>query len=114
MGGERPGGITILAILYILGGLFALAGGAMMLSGGSMFGNALGGTILTAVGAIYVIVGLIDFVVAYGLWNLQPWARTVAIVFAIIGLLSFPIGTIISIIILWYLFKPEIKEAFAK
>lgn len=42
MGGERPGGITILAILYILGGLFALAGGAMMLSGGSMFGNALG------------------------------------------------------------------------
>ena len=110
MGGERPSGITILAILYILGGLFAIGTGAMMLAGGSMI--PFFGGFVAAVGATYVIIGLIDFAIAYGLWNLQPWARTVAIIFAIIGLLGFPIGTIISIIILWYLFKPEIKEAF--
>ena len=96
----------------IIGGLFALAAGAMMFAGSSMLGFGFGGAILKAVGAIYVIVGLIDFLIAYGLWTLKPWARIVAIIFAIIGLLSFPIGTIISIIILWYLFKPEIKEAF--
>lgn len=101
---EKPGGIVILAILYILSGIFALGGGAIT------FG--LGEGVLAAVGGFLIIVGVIDFAIAFGLWNLQPWARTVAIVFAIIGLLSFPIGTIISIIILWYLFKPEIKEAF--
>ena len=101
---EKPGGIVILAILYILSGIFALGGGAIM------FG--LGGGVLAAVGGFVIIVGIIDFVIAFGLWNLQPWARIVAIIFAIIGLLSFPIGTIISVIILWYLFKPEIKEAF--
>jgi hypothetical protein len=112
MGGERPGGITVLAVLYILSGLFALGMGAMVLTGSTMM--PFFGGLVAAVGAIYVIIGLIDFAIAYGLWNLQPWARTVAIVFAIIGLLGFPIGTIISIIILWYLFKPEIKEAFKK
>jgi len=117
MGGEKPGGIVVLAVLYVIEGLFGLGSGALMISGGSMFG--MGGygfaaSLMAGLGAIMIIIGLIDFAVAYGLWNLMPWARTVAIIFAIIGLLGFPIGTIISIIILWYLFKPEIKEAFTK
>jgi len=112
MGGERPGGITILAVLYVIEGLFALGMGGLTMAGGSLI--PVFGGLVAAIGAIYVIVGLIDFAIAYGLWNLRPWARTVAIIFAIIGLLGFPIGTIISIIILWYLFKPEIKEAFGQ
>ncbi|HHF55613.1 MAG TPA: hypothetical protein ENL42_01685 [Thermoplasmatales archaeon] len=112
MGGERPGGITILAVLYVIEGLFTLGMGGLTMAGGSLI--PVFGGLVAAIGAIYVIVGLIDFAIAYGLWNLKPWARTVAIIFAIIGLLGFPIGTIISIIILWYLFKPEIKEAFGQ
>ncbi|KAA0009146.1 MAG: hypothetical protein FE036_01105 [Thermoplasmata archaeon] len=117
MGGEKPGGIVVLAVLYIIEGLFGIAYGAMMIGGGGMLGfTGLGiaGSLLIGMGAIVLIIGLIDFAVAYGLWNLQSWARTAAIIFAIIGLLGFPIGTIISIIILWYLFKPEIKEAFGQ
>ena len=115
MGGEKPTGIVVLTVLYVIEGLFGLAYGAILASGGGMLGFAemgLAGSLLAGVGAVVLIIGLIDFAVAYGLWNLRPWARTVAIIFAIIGLLGFPIGTIISIIILWYLFKPEIKEAF--
>ena len=111
MGGERPGGITVLALLYAIEGLFGLGMGGMFLAGGSMI-PGLGGSFMAAFGIVMVIIALIDFVIAYGLWTMQSWARTVAIIFAIIGLLGFPIGTIISIIILWYLFKPEIKEAF--
>ena len=106
MGGERPGGITVLAILYGLEGLFALGTGGLAAAGSSLI-PGIGGDFVAAFG-----IGLIDFVIAYGLWTLQSWARTVAIIFAIIGLLGFPIGTIISIIILWYLFRPEVKEAF--
>ena len=113
MGGEdKPTGIIVLAVLYAIEGLFGLAAGAAMFGGSSMFNFGMAGAVLSAVGAVLVIIGLIDLLIAYGLWELKSWARTAAIIFAIIGLLGFPIGTIISIIILWYLFKPEIKEAF--
>ena len=115
MGGEKPTGIVVLAVLYIIEGLFGLAGGAMMMGGGAILGMGhyhFSAALFSLIGAIVIIIALIDFAIAYGLWKLQPWARTAAIIFAIIGLLGFPIGTVISIIILWYLFKPEIKEAF--
>jgi len=65
------------------------------------------------VGAVLIAIGILDIIIGWGLWSLRKWARTVAIVLAVIGLISFPIGTIISIITLWYLFKPEIKTWFA-
>ena len=36
MGGERPGGITILAVLYVIEGLFALGMGGLTMAGGSL------------------------------------------------------------------------------
>ena len=65
----------------------------------------VGGVIALIVAVLYIITG-------WGLWTMKSWARIVAIILAIISLLSFPIGTIIGIVILWYLFKPEIKEVF--
>lgn len=101
---EKPRGIVLLTILYLLNGIAGLGYGALM------FG--LGGGASAVVGGFPIVIGIIYFVIAFGIWNLQSWARIVAIIFAIIGLLGFPILTIISIIILWYLFKPEIREAF--
>ncbi len=112
MGGEKPAGIVVLAVLYIIEGLVGIATGAVIWGGSSALGFGFAKGLGAALGAIIIIIGLIDFLVGYGLWTLKPWARTVAIVFAVIGLISFPIGTIISIIVLWYLFKPEIKEVF--
>jgi len=48
-----------------------------------------------------------------GLWKLKPYGRTIQLVFAWIGLIGIPIGTIISILILVYLFKPGIKALFS-
>jgi hypothetical protein len=112
MGEDKPGGIVLLAILYGLGGLGWLGLGGMLTAGGGFLGLDEGGGLLAALGAIGIIIGLIYFLIAWGLWTLKPWARMMAIIFAVIGLLSFPVGTVISIIILWYLFKPEIKAAF--
>ncbi|HEC76636.1 MAG TPA: hypothetical protein ENI33_05215 [Thermoplasmatales archaeon] len=108
----KPAGIVVLAILYGLEAIVLLGTGALFFAGGGMLGFGLGGAVLAGAGIIIVLIGLIDLLIAYGLWTLKSWARTMAIIFAIIGLIGFPIGTIISIIILWYLFKPEIKEAF--
>jgi len=109
----RPSGVTILAVLYwlsaiiaILGGLAYVAGIALLLPLGFL-------AILWVLGVALIVIGVLDILIGWGLWNLKRWARTVAIVLAVIGLISFPIGTVISIITLWYLFKPEIKACFA-
>ena len=61
---------------------------------------------------VLVLVGIISLINAWGLWALKGWARKSAIVAAIVGLFAFPIGTIISIILLLYLFSSKVKEAF--
>lgn len=64
--------------------------------------------------AVFLLLAVFYFIGAWGLWTLQPWARTLAIILAILSLFDVPIGTIIGIIILIYLFQPEIKAAFGE
>jgi|GEM_PF-754335 len=107
---QRPAGVTILAILAFIGGVLNIISGlvfALFLA----FDPVLGG-VWIGLGGVMIVIGVLYFLVGWGLWNLKPWARTVSIVLAIISLIGFPIGTILGIIILWYLFKPEIKAAF--
>jgi hypothetical protein len=55
---------------------------------------------------------MFGFLVAWGLWNRMGWARLIAVFCAIIGLLGIPIGTVMSLIMLWYLLKPGAKKSF--
>jgi hypothetical protein len=55
----------------------------------------------------------LQFVCGYGLWTLKSYGRTIQLVFAWIGLLGIPIGTVISILMLVYLNKPGIKTLFS-
>ena len=105
--GVRTSGVTILAVLYWLSAVVAILGGLAYLLPLTFL------TLLWILGAVLIAIGILDIAIGWGLWTLKKWARTVAIVLAVIGLISFPIGTVISIITLWYLFKPEIKACFA-
>jgi hypothetical protein len=111
---ERPFGVTLLAILYFLEGLIFLA--VPLLWEMAMDMMPIEVDILSDVGLcvwiVFIVIALIYFLIALGLLKGMGWARIVAIIFAIIGLLNIPIGTIISIIILIYLFKPEVKAWF--
>ena len=109
----RPSGVTILAVLYWLSAIVAVLGGLAYIGGMLYFLPPLFLAFFWVLGSVLIAVGLVDLVIGWGLWNLKKWARTLAIVLAVIGLISFPIGTIISIITLWYLFKAEIKACFA-
>jgi len=117
---ERPTGVTILAVLYIINGLIALAGPFILVAWiGSMVGMGLEGiSALTAsalgIGILscFIIVALIDFLIAVGLLKGKGWARTLALIFAIISLLNVPIGTVLGIIIIYYLTRPQVKAWF--
>lgn len=76
-------------------------------------------------GWLAVIVGIIWIVAALGLWALQPWARTFAIIVAGISLIEAALAffqytgigiglamAIMPLLILWYLSTAEVKEAF--
>ena len=66
------------------------------------------GILSFAMAILYLIVGL-------GLWTVKPWARIFAIILAIASLLMFPVGTIIGIVALYYLFfRTEVTAAFQK
>ncbi|MEM2806806.1 MAG: hypothetical protein QXU45_07495 [Candidatus Bathyarchaeia archaeon] len=136
MATERPFGVTVLAILEIISALFSLGAGALMLMAAGFIGAimgempgvpevpGLGGLVagmLIAIGVIMVILGLISFFIAYGLWTGKGWAWTLCLVFSIIGLilsiLSLPSGIIsliINILILYYLTRPHVKAFFGK
>jgi hypothetical protein len=99
--------ILVLVLLYTIAGLINVITGPIYLM-------AAGLGIIKGLGIIILIISIFYFLVAWGLWTIKPWVRRWGIIPPIIGLLAFPIGTIISIIILilWLLFKQEIDNAF--
>jgi hypothetical protein len=135
---KRPTGVTIIAILNIIGGIVMLFGGLALVAAGSILPGLpmtdgelsqvpswLIGTGAIAIGAIILILGIISFVVAYGLLKGAGWAWTVTVVLSIVtivlnaisiatGNFGGIISIIISAIILYYLYRPHVKAFFGK
>ena len=113
MQNNRPLGVTIIAILAILGGIGSLVGGIALVA------------IIPLLGAALIIIGLAYFVVAYGLWQGLKWAWIITLIVTVIafisGLGSIIVGNvgavipiIINAIIIYYLFKPNVKAYFGR
>ena len=116
---ERPLGITIMAVLSAIGGIFGLLAALVF------FG--LGGIAFVG-GLIILAYSLLSLAVAYGFWTLQPWAwplgvgvQALGIVQAVLQFLndgsnffSLLISLAIAGVILWYLFQPHVKAAFGR
>lgn len=95
-------------------------------SGSPMALQSFIGGLGIAFGAVLVAIAIVSFVVAYGLLKGRGWAWTLAIILSIISIVWNAItlataanfGGIISIIIsgiiLYYLFRPHVKEYFGK
>ena len=108
---HRPTGVTILGVLFVIGGAFALLGGigtfAAIPFATNMMQDAVNnnpeingspltssqqsaliegsGPILTVIGAVLIPIGVASLVVAYGLFKAKRWAWSVAIVLSAIG-----------------------------
>jgi len=128
----RPTGITILAVLAIIGGVLGVIGACLIFSVGTLSAGALssGGLAVTAIliGILTLARALAYLAFGFGAWNLQPWAWIIGMIAAVasivISLLSIILGysnigsEIISIIIagviIYYLNTPGVKAAFGR
>ena len=131
---HRPTGITIIAILMIIGGLVLLFTGITPLFIGPLISidsssnyqtSALGFLIIIG-GLTLVVLGLASLIVSWGLLKGKRWARTItliisiiAIIIAIISLtssrdLTHIISVIIYGIIIYYMFTKKVKLFLGK
>ena len=137
---ERPAGVTILAVLALLGAAGLLIAGMVFFAGGTVLSHALaagpGASMLlgfggAVVGGVLVVLAILYIAMAMGLLKLQNWARVLLIILVGLSLLSaggglvfsfahiFPlllfrhiVTVAIDIWIVVYLFKPHVKQAF--
>jgi hypothetical protein len=124
---HRPLGVTLISALTIIAGIVFLASGitavtvAPFLSGTQTFLVGLS----AGAGAAFLALGIAYFVMAYGLLKGKRWAWTVTLVLSSIGIaLGFAsivtghIGAVFSIIInaviLYYIYRPNVKSFFGK
>lgn len=108
---SRPTVVTVLAILQFVGGTLALLMGLAGIATGALSGTipALG----AGVAALFVGFGVLQLACGIGLWTVKPWGYTLQILLAVIGLIGFPIGTILSVCILWLFLRPGAKVLFS-
>ncbi len=79
--------------------MLALAGaaGAAMRASGSPLARVAGPGLFLMIAVICAIFAILSLLTAWGLQTRKPWGRTMALVTAIISLLSIPVGTALGI-----------------
>jgi len=138
---QRPTGVTILAVLAFIAGVFlvvaallSLLGGALVSTLGSSHMGLIAGLGAAVVAIFFLLLAVLEVVIGVGLLKLRNWARIVTIVLVGLSLLG-SVGSIFSpfahmhvflliflirrlafaaidVWILWYLFQPHVKQAF--
>jgi hypothetical protein len=135
---QRPTGITILAILGIIGGVLGILGGCGVVAGGALLGAAgaqagvgdaagMGG-LLSVYGIVILLLAVADIVFGIGAWTLKPWAwmlglvlQGISVVIALVSIVagwssfgSQIIGLAVNAVIIYYLMTPDVKKAFGR
>jgi hypothetical protein len=75
---HRPLGVTIIAIINIIGGIFFILGGLAPVAFAA-FAPELS-IVLTVIGGILIAIGIASFIVSYGLLKGKGWAWSVTLI----------------------------------
>ena len=108
----RPAIVTLLAVLQCLCGGIVIAVTLLAVGLGASRGASPG--VSVAIALVCGSLGALQLACGIGLWKLRGYGRTIQLVLAWIGLVGFPVGTVVSIAILLYLYKPGIKVLFSE
>lgn len=109
----RPIGITIIAILMVISGILFLIGGTALV------------IIFPYIGIPLVIVGIANLIVAWGLLKGKGWAWIVTLIVTGISIIlnavsigsgnvGAIVGIIINAVIIYYLYRPNVKSYFGR
>lgn len=127
----RPGGVTVLAVLVGLGAIPPLAYGIISLIGSAAtFLSTADSPALpiALLGAGYIAIAVVYLAVAWALLGLRSWAWVVAAVVALghilvnagsalggnVGWGQAVVASIIPLVIVGYLFRSDIRQAFGR
>ncbi len=131
----RSTGVTAIASLFLGAALFLCAVALILLlkpgSVSLMVGSSLIGELGLAGPYMFILVSAVAAAIGAGLWWMNNWARWLAILAAIVGIVmliptvsaaatgEFPpalffsgLGMIVRVMIVWYLFQAPVVEAF--
>lgn len=120
---RRPVGVTIIAILDIIGGVFLILGALIILLLEGVAASIMGPMVLfirpllAAISASLVIFAAVDFVLGWGLWKGKNWARLVNIILLALGIISpiltfliLPVALRMSSEAAWYMLQGSISS----
>jgi len=81
-------------------------------------------TVLLVIGVTIFVMGLVGIVVGWGLWTGKQWAWIIGVIFYILAIAisavsmvwspADVIGVIIGVVILYYLFRPNVRAWFGR
>jgi len=126
---NRPSGITVLAALEILAGIAYLLSSIALLVAGAIIPMtelpAFLGAMAGAFGFCLLILALVSFLLAYGLFTGKGWAWFWSLVFGVIGVLvalveataslsSAITPIVLHLIVIYYLTRSYVKAFFGK
>ncbi len=130
---QRPLGVTILAVLDILGGIGASLLGLIYMALSAQIGTVVGGggifalfgAFIVVLGIIFLILGILAIAVGWGFWKGSSWAWIVGLVLYVIGIVlgltSLALGDVTSIVLVvigallvYYMFRPNVRIWFGK
>ncbi len=131
----RPDSLTLIAIVDIVFGSFALLFSILMISSfpgvltgtaplSYMYGGyhmAMGSLMLDYMNLMMYVMffggifsGIPMIIAGFGLWNLRSWGRIFHVIGWVPVVLFFPIGTIIAVLVIWGVFTSEVTTVFER
>ena len=133
---KRPTGITVLAVMAVIYGIFnllltllGLLGSALLASGVAAASIKYSAGTLAYATIVDFVIGIVFLAFGIGAFQLKGWAWTTGIAALVLevvrqvvglGLQGFSVGTmvrdgitiVIALVLLWYLFRPNVRAAF--
>ena len=130
--GEVPTGVKVISVLYYIGAVVELLLAVALFFGAGAVASklplnlgALGSALFIVLGIVLLGIAVLSFFVGRGLWKAQKWARIVAIIFSVLGVLFAILGmvqgqvasNVVSLVISgaiggYLLFSSSVKAAF--
>ena len=121
---ERPWGVSVIAVLQLFAGIYAIYDGIILLGWGQTAvaaGDAAGNTVVIW-SVLGLVLGVLSLLMFWGLWTLAAWGwwgtlavRAADVVLAVVGIFAGTpnlLALLFSVAIIAYLVQRSIRQEF--